>query len=404
MLEAAIASKIKGLPLSIVLPSGVQIGTDTRVVIRLKSLAPLKNLVAGNVGHTSADYVEGRLDLDGNMHDIIDVARQLLLNDPTAKDPLLVSIVRAVRTFGHTHSPLENKKNIQFHYDVSDEFFKLWLDESRAYSCAYFADPSMSLAEAQQAKFDHVCRKLMLQSSDKYLDVGCGWGGLLLHAAENYGVDATGITLSQNQFEHVSKLIKERGLSDRVRVHLIDYRLFDGSFDKISSIGMFEHVGTKHLPAYFAKLYGLLKPGGLLLNHGITAGGTTNARLSAGMGDFIEKYIFPGGELQHISHVLRVIADAQLETLDVESLRPHYARTLWAWSDALERKLEQASTLVSLKTLRAYRIYLAGCALGFEQGWTSIHQMLVSRPSGDINTPFKGAQTSFPFTRKYMYR
>lgn len=392
MLEAAIASKIQGLPLSVVLPSGVRIGNADRVVIRLKSLSPLKNLAAGNVGDISADYVEGRIDIDGNMHDIIEVAQGLLSSDPTATRDSFIA--RIARSFSNSHSPLQNAKNIQFHYDVSDEFYNLWLDSSRAYSCAYYAKPEMTLAEAQQAKFNHICRKLMLAPGDKYLDVGCGWGGLLLHAAEKFGANATGITLSQNQYDHVTRLIEEKGLNDRVQVKLIDYRSLEGTFNKVSSIGMFEHVGTKNLPGYFDKLHSLLAPGGLLLNHGITAGGTTNSKLAGGMGDFIEKYIFPGGELQHISYVLRAIAEAKLETVDVENLRPHYARTLWAWSDELERKLTEASELVSPKVLRAYRIYLAGSAMSFEQGWISIHQMLVTR---------SGAPTEFPFTRKYMY-
>lgn len=391
MIKAAIASKIQGLPLTVVMPSGERIGESSRVVIRLHSLLPLKNLATGNVGGISSDYVEGRLDIDGNMHDIIDVARGLISVDPTSTHETILS--KMIRAIQHSHSPTENTKHIQFHYDVSDDFYKLWLDQSRAYSCAYFAEPTMSLAEAQIAKFDHICRKLMLKPNDKYLDVGCGWGGLLFHAVEKYGVDAVGITLSQNQFDHVTQLIKDRDLTDRVQVKLIDYSLLEGAFDKISSIGMFEHVGTSKLPIYFDKLHSLLKPGGMLLNHGITAGGTKNSKLAAGIGDFIQKYIFPGGELQHISHILRVIAESKLETVDVENLRPHYAKTLWAWSDELEQNLQQANSLVSEKTLRAYRVYLAGSALSFEQGWISIHQMLVTRQG----------QTEFPFTRKYMY-
>ena len=378
--------------MTVVMPSGERIGENSQVVIRLHSLSPLKNLMLGNIGHLSSDYVEGRLDIDGSMHDIIDVARRLLKVNPTSiKESILSRMIGAIR---YAHSPADNAKHIQFHYDVSDDFYKLWLDPSRAYSCAYFVESKMSLAEAQVAKFDHVCRKLMLKSGDKFLDVGCGWGGLLMHAVSNYDVDAVGITLSQNQFDHVSRIIKERGLTNKVQVKLIDYRLLDDTFDKIASIGMFEHVGTANLPAYFDKLHSLLKPGGLLLNHGITSGSTTNSKLAAGMGDFIGKYIFPGGELQHISHVLRVVAESKLETLDVENLRPHYAKTLWAWSDELERNLPQASKLVSDKTLRAYRLYLAGCALSFEQSWISIHQLLVARV---------GDQTEFPFSRKYMY-
>ncbi|MDQ2734134.1 MAG: class I SAM-dependent methyltransferase, partial [Pseudomonadota bacterium] len=171
-----------------------------------------------------------------------------------------------------------------------------------------------------------------------------------------------------------------------------------------SSVGMFEHVGRAQLPAYFAKIFRLLKPGGLLLNHGITAGGTRNHQLGAGLGDFMERYIFPGGELMHVSHVLEVTSDAGLEAVDIENLRPHYAKTLWAWSDALESQLGAARGLTPETTLRAYRLYLAGSAMTFERAWISLHQMLCARRSGDVATgPMAGAQSAFPFNRSYMY-
>ncbi len=186
------------------------------------------------------------------------------------------------------------------------------------------------LAQAQEAKLDHICRKLRLAPGDRFLDIGAGWGGLLLWAAEHYGVEGTGITLSRNQHAHVTRLIEEKGLSGRVRMLLCDYRDLprteERPFDRIASVGMFEHVGRARLPEYFACVHGLLRPGGLLLNHGITAGGVDNDQLGAGMGDFIEKYIFPGGELVHVGAVLHDMAGAGLEMVDTENLRPHYAR------------------------------------------------------------------------------
>ena len=210
---------------------------------------------------------------------------------------------------------------------MSDGFYALWLDPRRVYSCAYYRDMDMSLAQAQEAKLDHICRKLMLAPGEKFLDIGAGWGGLLMWAAEHYGVNATGITLSKNQRAHVQRLIEEKRLQGRVRMELRDYRELDESqgFDKIASVGMFEHVGQVNMPAYFGKIFRLLKPGGLVMNHGITSGGIHPSQLGAGMGDFIEKYIFPGGELLHISHVLKDLAVAGLEMVDVENLRPHYA-------------------------------------------------------------------------------
>src|SRR3954462_385471 len=218
----------------------------------------------------------------------------------------------------------------------------------------------------------------MLREGERFLDIGAGWGGLLLWAAEHYGVRADGITLSKNQHAHVNRLIEERGLRGRVTMALRDYRdLPEGEpYDRIASVGMFEHVGLVQLPAYFAKVRRLLKPGGLMMNHGITAGNTRNEQLGAGMGDFIERYTFPGGELLHVSHVLKVMSDAQLEAVDAENLRPHYARTLWAWSDRLEQNLAQARKLTSESVVRAYRLYLAGSAMSFEHGWISLFQLL----------------------------
>ena len=228
---------------------------------------------------------------------------------------------------------------------------------------------------------------------------------------------ATGITLSKNQHAHVQKLVADKGLAGRVRVELLDYRRLseDQPYDKIASVGMFEHVGRANMNGYFEKIMHLLTPGGLVMNHGITAGGLGNAQLGAGMGDFIEKYIFPGGELMHVSAVLQHLARAGLEMVDSENLRPHYARTLWDWSDKLEARLDDARQVLAAdggseraeKTLRAYRLYLAGSAMSFEQGWLSVHQMLATRPA---DTPadtqegkVKGANSVYPFNRDYMY-
>jgi cyclopropane-fatty-acyl-phospholipid synthase len=412
-LDIALERKLAGLslPLAVVLPGGRRFGPDpAAVTLRLNDYASLAHVVAGQIGRVGQDYVEGRLDFDGTLRDLMTLAAQLMGDDPTrpAAAPLTWwrELWRSVRSRSR-HEPEVDARQVQHHYDVSDDFYALWLDPRRVYSCAYFRERGMGLAQAQEAKLDHICRKLMLREGERFLDIGAGWGGLLLFAAERYGVKAHGITLSRNQHAHVNRLIEERGLRGRVAMELRDYRDLpeDEPFDKIASIGMFEHVGLARLPEYFAKIHRLLKPGGLLLNHGITAGGTRNEQLGAGLGDFIERYIFPGGELLHVSQVLRTMSEQSLEPLDVESLRPHYARTLWAWSDALEANLDSARRITRESVVRAYRLYLAGSAMCFEHGWISLFQMLAARPSGDLAAgALRGAQSPYPFNRGYMYR
>ncbi len=410
ILERKLASL--NVPLAVVLPDGERVGPpDAKVVLKLRDLAPLAHVAAGEVGRVAQDCVEGKLDIQGTMRDVMAVAASMIDDDPTRSEPPAAplrwwgDVIRRSRSRAR-HDPESDKRQIQFHYDVSDEFYALWLDPRRVYSCAYYREPGMDLAQAQEAKLDHICRKLMLKEGERFLDIGAGWGGLLLWAAEHYGVTAHGITLSKNQHAHVNRLIEERGLAGRVTMELRDYRELpeDRPWDKIASVGMFEHVGRAQLPAYFAKIFRLLVPGGLLLNHGITAGGTRNSQLGAGMGEFIERYIFPGGELLHLSHVLEVMSESALECVDVENLRPHYARTLWAWSDGLEAQLPQARDVTRDSVVRAYRLYLAGCAMSFEQGWISLHQMLAARPTRDVAAgPMRGAQSAFPFNRSYMY-
>jgi len=402
------------IPLAVELPAGERVGaSDARVTLKLRDLSSLACIATGQVGRVAEDHVEGRLDVVGSMRELMGVAAQMIGADPTEAargGGALVrwwrALIRASRSRVR-HQLHMDAEQIAFHYDVSDDFYALWLDPRRIYSCAYFRDTNMTLAQAQEAKLDHVCKKLMLREGERFLDIGAGWGGLLLWAAENYGVQAHGITLSKNQHAHVSRLIEEKGLADRVKIELRDYRELpeDEPYDKVASIGMFEHVGRANLRNYFDKISRLLKPGGLLMNHGITSGGTRNDQLGAGMGNFIERYIFPGGELLHASHVLKVMSEARLEPLDVENLRPHYAKTLWAWSDGLESQLDRARQIATDRVVRAYRLYLAGSAMSFERGWISLHQMLASRPSGELNDgPIPGAQSSFPFNRSYIYK
>ena len=412
-----IESRLAGLPVPVAirLPAGERVGPlGAAVTLSFKDWSGLATMAAGQIGCMAEDFVESRVHLEGRMRDLMAVAARLVPGSPVqSNSSWFMHLLRRARSLAH-HSPQKDAEQVQFHYDVSDDFYALWLDPLRVYSCAYYAGADMSLAQAQEAKLDHICHKLMLKPGERFLYIGAGWGGLLMWAAEHYGVNAVGITLSRNQHAHVQRLIDARGLQGRVRMELRDYRELDEEqgFDKIASVGMFEHVGAGNMAAYFGKVQRLLKPGGLIMNHGITAGGVDNTQVGAGMGDFINKYIFPGGELLHLSHVLRDMALAGLEMVDTENLRPHYARTLWAWSDSLEARLDEARAVLALtldppgadRVLRAYRLYLAGCAMGFEQGWTSLHQILATRPDGDLQSgTLKGAQSIYPFNRDYIY-
>jgi cyclopropane-fatty-acyl-phospholipid synthase len=271
-------------------------------------------------------------------------------------------------------------QNVRFHYDRSNDFYRSFLDSRMVYSCAYFKDPNQNLDEGQLAKLDHICRKLDLRHEERFLDIGCGWGALVLRAAEKYGALATGCTLSRQQDLFAAKLIAERKLEDRVVVQESDYRKLAGRFDKIASVGMFEHVGRRRLREYFRTVFSLLDDEGLFLNHGIIRPeGTTDGPETL----FLQRKVFPGGELASLSTVSREAGRAGFEVLDVENLRPHYALTCRRWVERLQQNVAECLRHVDHETYHTWLLYLAGSALSFEAGDTDLCQILMAkrRPS-----------------------
>jgi cyclopropane-fatty-acyl-phospholipid synthase len=274
----------------------------------------------------------------------------------------------------------DDKALVQFHYDLSNEFYALFLDPRMVYSCAYFPTWESSLEDAQLAKLDIVCRKLRLEPGDRFLDIGCGWGGLVIHAAQHYGVQAHGVTLSQAQFDFARARIVELGLSDRIKIELKDYRDLTGEYDKIASIGMFEHVGLDNHDAYFAKMYSLLRVRGFLLNHAITRRARRkNFRRKPPEYAAMTRYVFPGSEVDHIGLSLDNLEIHEFDVHDVEGLREHYAKTCRLWAERLYSRRREAEAMIGEVKTHLWLLYLARTAIGFERGATAVFQTLASK-------------------------
>ena len=365
---------------------------DPKIEISVSGPTALPHLIFPSLDSLGGAYVNGHIDVDGSLTDIIDMSYALtkFTQARGGKPSLLARTAQKL-----IHSRESDQHAIQFHYDVSNAFYQLWLDENMLYSCAYFEQGDEDLATAQIKKLDHILTKAKVRPGDKLLDIGCGWGALVIRAAQRFGAQCTGVTLSQNQYDFATERVKKLGLGDRIRIELRDYRDVQGSFDRITSVGMFEHVGRAHLEAYFRKIHSLLTDDGLCLNHGITLTDTDRHETPYGAGSFIDRYVFPDGELPHISLVLREMQKGGLETIDVENLRRHYARTLEIWSRNYEQHADAIRKLVDEQRFRIWRVYLAGCAYAFDQDDVSIYQVLCRKAGHASNT--------LDWSRRYMY-
>lgn len=318
-----------------------------------------------------ADYLLGQ---ERSLGENLDLGRRL---EKLPKEDHPRSGLRLIE-LGNLHSRERDRQAIHYHYDLPTEFYSLWLDPEMVYSCAYFSNPDEDLESAQIRKLDYICRKLRLRPEDRLLDIGCGWGALILHAASHYGARCVGITLSVPQAEVARERLRSAGLSGRCRVEVSDYRDIDHDlqYDKIVSVGMFEHVGEALLPDYFRLAWNLLRPGGVFLNDGIAYCATYRRRGAS----FTDRYVFPDGELVPISTSLRAAELNGFEPRDVESVREHYSLTLHHWVQRLEAHREEARRITDDATYRIWRLYMAGSAHGFRSGRLNVYQALFAKP------------------------
>lgn len=369
-----------------------ELGPDPTVTLNVPTPSALRYLLAPDFMTFGEGYVEGHIDVEGPIHEAFRVGEKFLT--AVADRGALAPLRRAIR-----HTRQHDREAIEYHYDVSNEFYSLLLDRNMVYTCAYFKNESDSLELAQEQKLDHVLTKLRVKPGERVLDIGCGWGALVFRAVEKFGARALGVTLSRNQYEYAQEKIREKGIADRCEVRLQDWRDLRGAgkFDKIAAVGVIEHVGRRDMRDYFKTVGGLLKDGGLMLNHGISSVDPESRAVGRGVGDFIGKYVFPNGELAHISLLLHEMQAAGLEPTDVESLRRHYAKTTAMWAERLEANRERALALAGDKRLRIWLVYLAGSAFAFAQGWINIYQVLCCKHGGPGLNPQ-------PLTREYMYR
>jgi cyclopropane-fatty-acyl-phospholipid synthase len=390
------ATKIRGqaaLPLRLDLWNGQRLQFSNgapQVIIRVPHVSALKYLLQPSLNSLGEAYVNGKIEVEGKAKAIIAVANALASRTLKMEG----KFARIARNLWRDKE--KDAEAVQYHYDVSNDFYRCWLDENMVYSCAYFENGDEDLGAAQLKKIDHILTKIQLRPGDTLLDIGCGWGALVMRAASKFGAKCVGITLSKNQAELAKERVAQAGLADRIEIRLQDYRDVTGQFDRITSVGMFEHVGLKNLPLYFSKIGELLKDDGIVMNHGITSTDSESGDTPYGGGEFIEKYVFPYGELPHLSLALKSMQQGGLEVLDVENLRRHYAKTCGMWADNFETHAEEVKALAGDKRFRIWRVYLAGCQYAFQQDWISLYQVVCRKAGRDPE--------SLSWSRRYMYQ
>jgi cyclopropane-fatty-acyl-phospholipid synthase len=405
MTLAALVDEVLGhdLTVGVTAYDGSRAGPDDApATLAIRSPDALRRILMapGELGFARA-YVAGDVDIEGDIFAFLSLRERVpkLRLEPRMMRRVVDTVggVREVRVLppppeevqlhGRRHSVRRDRAAISHHYDVSNRFYQLVLGPSLTYSCAVFDEPDDTLEQAQANKYELICRKLRLEPGMRLLDVGCGWGGMVLHAAREHGVQAVGVTVARRQAELASKQVVEAGLTDQVEIRMQDYReVDDGPFDAISSIGMFEHVGEARLADYFGRLHSLLRPGGRLLNHGINRRAGERSRLPRR--SFMNRYVFPDGELHELGRVVSAIQGAELEVRHVEQLREHYSRTLRHWVANLEAHWDEAVAEVGEGRARVWRLYMAGAATNFDAGRNHIHQVLAVHQGADGDAGF----------------
>jgi cyclopropane-fatty-acyl-phospholipid synthase len=403
MQVAEIISSVVGtdVPVRVIGYDGSKAGPDSsELALRINSPRALARLATapGSLGLARA-YVSGEIEVEGDLYELLAAMADLTINDLGRAERLrlarrMIPIwlrhhqpppALEYRPPGRLHSKLRDSKAISHHYDVSNRFYEWVLGPSMAYTCAVYPTASSTLEEAQAAKHELVAQKLALEPGMRLLDVGCGWGGMVMHAAAEHGVKALGVTLSRNQAEWAQAEIERRGLGGLAEVRHCDYRdAPESQFDAISSIGLTEHIGKANLRAYFASLHTRLRPEGRLLNHCITEPRTPTKRLDP----FIARYVFPDGQLEAVGLIISEMNDAGFEVRHEENFREHYALTLHAWGRNLEEHWDEAVAEVGIGRARVWRLYMAACALGFERDNIQLHQVLGVRLSGHGGSGF----------------